>query len=235
MIYDKAKELFEKVNIDLSQDMYDKFCKYEELLLSWNEKINLTAIVDDEEIWLKHFIDSAVISEYIKPNTSLIDVGTGAGFPSIPCRIVRGDITLTLLDSLNKRINFLSELCGNLGIENTDFVHGRAEDFGQDRKFREQFDYVTARAVANLSTLCELCIPFVKIGGEFICMKSGDVKEEVLEAKNSIETLGGEITDTVFYDLPNTDIKRCLIIIKKVKNTPDIYPRKAGIPNKKPL
>ena len=217
MTYDKAKDLFSKVNIDLSEEMFEKFSSYKDILLSWNEKINLTAITDDEEIWLKHFIDSVIISTYIKPSSSLIDVGTGAGFPSVPCKIINEDIELTLLDSLNKRINFLCELCEKLNLKNIDFVHGRAEDFGQDKKFREQFDYATARAVANLSTLCELCLPFVKVNGEFICMKSGDVQEEILNAQNAIDTLGGTISDTVYYELPNSDIKRCLIIIKKVK------------------
>ncbi len=235
MNYEKVKDLFKKINIEISQEMYDSFVRYQHDLLEWNEKINLTAIVEDEELWLKHFVDSAVVSNYIDKDSSLIDVGTGAGFPGVPCKIIDPSINLTLVDSLNKRINFLCELCENLKLNDVNFVHSRAEDLGQDLKYRERFDYVTARAVANLAVLCELCLPFIKVGGTFICMKSGDIADELSGAENAIDLLGGSIEKVIDYTLPDSDIKRTIILIKKIKNTPKNFPRKAGVPSKKPL
>ena len=234
MNYIEAKELFSKINIELSKDMYDKFSIYEEELISWNEKINLTTILEDEEIWLKHFLDSCTISPHIPHNSSVIDIGTGAGFPGIPAKIIDEDINLTLLDSLNKRIEFLKDVCDKTRFNNVDFVHGRAEDFGKDILYREKFDIACARAVANLSTLCEYCLPFVKVGGKFICMK-GKCIEEIENAKNAILKLGGKISKTENFTLPNTDMERTIIIIEKVSNTPKIYPRKAGTPSKNPI
>lgn len=228
------KEFAEKINISLNEKQVDKFFLYKDLLKEWNEKINLTAITDDEEILIKHFIDSLTIEKHIDESRSIIDVGTGAGFPGIPVKIVRDDIKLTLLDSLNKRILFLQEVLKQNNIENAVCIHGRAEDLGKDSKYREQYDIATARAVANMSTLLELCLPFVKVGGKFICMKGNNV-EELEEAKKALEVLGGEVEKIEKFTIPDTDIERNIIIVKKVKETPKQYPRKAGTPAKQPI
>ena len=205
------------------------------MLIDWNSKINLTAITNEDDVWLKHFVDSCTINKYIPSNSKIIDVGTGAGFPGVPLKIVRDDISLTLLDSLNKRISFLKELTNELQLDKVEFIHGRAEDIAQDKNYREQFDIATARAVANLSTLSEYCLPFVKVGGYFICMKAGNVQDEIEEAKNAIDKLGGTIEKIDSFTLPNSDIERTIILIKKIKNTPKTYPRKAGTPSKNPI
>lgn len=234
MLYQNAKELFDKIEIDLTQNMFDNFNTYQKELIEWNNNINLTTITEDNEVWLKHFIDSCTIFKYIKENDSVIDVGTGAGFPGIPVRIIK-DIKLTLLDSLNKRINFLNEVCDKCNLKSVNLVHGRAEDFGKDKKYREQYDIATARAVANLSTLLEYSLPFVKENGSFICMKSSDCEEEINNAKHALEELGGKIEIIEDITLPDSDIKRKIIVIKKTKPTPSKYPRKAGIPAKQPI
>ena len=223
----------DKFNIDSSKK--EKFDKYLELLQEWNNKINLTAITDKDGIELKHFYDSLTISEYIKPNSSLIDVGTGAGFPGIPLKIKDESIKLTLLDSLNKRLLFLEEVEKEFKLENVENVHGRAEDIGQDKKYREKFDYATSRAVARLSVLVEYLLPFVKIGGYCICMKGPNIEEELKDAEKAIKVLGGEIEKIDNFKLENDENERNIIIIKKIKNTPKQYPRKAGIPTKEPI
>lgn len=228
------KNLAEIINIELTNEQIDKFFNYKNLLQEWNEKMNLTAIVDDEEIILKHFIDSLTIEKYISKDSSIIDVGTGAGFPGIPLKIVRDDIELTLLDSLNKRITFLNEVISINNLQKVRCIHGRAEDVSRETSMREKFDYATARAVANLSTLSELCLPFVKVGGKFICMKGNNI-EEVEEAQKAIEVLGGKIVSIEKLTLPNSDIERNVIIIEKIKQTPKQYPRKAGTPAKEPI
>jgi len=233
--YNKCKELFNKEKIELKENMYNDFLLYEDELLKWNENINLTAIIKDEEIWIKHFLDSCTISKCINDKANIIDVGTGAGFPGIPLKIINNTIKLTLLDSLNKRVNFLSTICEKLKLKNVNCIHGRAEDFAKENNFREQFDIVTARAVANLATLSEYCIPFIKVDGYFICMKADNVEDELNNAKNAILKLGGEIEKVETFNLADTDIKRTIIIIKKVKNTPNEFPRKAGLPSKQPL
>ena len=162
MIYNKAKEMFHSLNFELDENQYEMFCNYEKLLLEWNDKINLTAITDDNDIWIKHFLDSCAISKYIKDSDSIIDIGTGAGFPGIPNLIINNTLNLTLLDSLNKRISFIKDVCDNLNLNNVKYIHGRAEDVAHDEKFREKYNVATARAVANLSTLVEYCLPFVK-------------------------------------------------------------------------
>ena len=223
----------DKFNIDSSKK--EKFDKYLELLQEWNNKINLTAITDKDGIELKHFYDSLTISEYIKSNSSLIDVGTGAGFPGIPLKIKDESIKLTLLDSLNKRLLFLEEVEKELKLENVENVHGRAEDIGQDKKYREKFDYATSRAVARLSVLVEYLLPFVKLGGYCICMKGPNIEEELKDAEKAIKILGGEIEKIDNFKLENDENERNIIIIKKIKNTPKQYPRKAGIPTKEPI
>ena len=228
------KELAKKINIDLSDEMIEKFFLYKKLLLEWNEKINLTAITEETEILIKHFIDSLTIEKYISVGAKIIDVGTGAGFPGIPLKIVRPDIEVTLLDSLNKRINFLNEIIKECKLENITAIHGRAEEIANNPKYREKFDFSTARAVANIATLSELCTPFLKVGGYFICMKA-DATEEMKNAKNALEILGMKQEKIENIILPNIDAGRTIILYKKEKNTPKKYPRKPGTPAKEPL
>lgn len=228
------KELSDKIEVNLTEEQISKFITYKELLKEWNQKINLTAITEDNEIVLKHFVDSLTVLKYIHQNANIIDVGTGAGFPGIPTKIARKDVSVTLLDSLNKRINFLNDVIEKTNLENIKKVHGRAEDFGQNKEYRERYDIAVARAVANLSTLTELCLPFVKVGGSFIAMK-GNSTEEFEEAKKAIETLGGKIEKIDRFNLPGTDIERNIVVIKKINKTPNQYPRKAGIPANKPI
>ncbi len=235
MNYENASNLFSKINIKLTDIQFEQFNSYEELLIDWNEKVNLTAITDDYDIWLKHFIDSCTINKYITSNSTLIDVGTGAGFPSLPNKIIDTSIKLTLLDSLNKRINILKDICEKLNLNNIDFDHNRAEDLGNDIKYREMFDFATARAVANLSTLCEYCLPLVKVGGYFICMKGSNCDEEIENAKSAIKTLGAQIKSIERITLPSSDNERTIIIIEKISTTPLEYPRKVNIIVKKPL
>jgi len=228
-------ELANKININLTEEQIDKFYKYMKLLLEWNEKINLTAITDENEILLKHFVDSLTVLKYIKEDDKIIDVGTGAGFPGIPMAIMMPNTKITLLDSLNKRINFLNEVIKELNLKNVETIHSRSEDCGKDILYREKYDISIARAVANLSTLSEYLLPFVKIDGKMICMKGSEVEEELNNSKYAIKELGGEISLQDEFCLPDTDIKRNIIVIKKIKYTPKLYPRKAGLPSKEPL
>lgn len=239
MEIEKFEEIINKylkeINIELKKEQTEKFYKYMNLLLEWNEKVNLTAITEPEEVILKHFVDSLTISKYIEKGSKLVDMGTGAGFPGIPLKILREDIEITLADSLNKRINFLNEVIKELNLKNIQTVHTRAEEFGKNKKYRESFDIATSRAVANLSTLSEYLIPLVKSTGKVICMKGSEIKEEVEMARKAIEILGGKIEQEESFNLPNSDMKRNVIIIKKVKNTPAKYPRKPGMPAKEPI
>lgn len=219
--------------IDLLQEK--AFSTYMDLLLEWNEKMNLTAITDKDEIVLKHFIDSLTISKYIKDNSKVIDIGTGAGFPGIPLKIYNDSINVTLLDSLNKRVNFLNEVIQTLDLKQTVAIHGRAEDYAKEPRFREKFDVATSRAVSNLSTLLEYMLPFVKKDGICVCMKGANVDEEIKNAKNALNLLGGKIEKIDTFYLPNSDVKRNIVIVKKIKNTIKKYPRNAGTPAKKPL
>lgn len=225
----------EKIDIKFTEEQLNQFYEYMNLLLEWNEKINLTAITDPNEVILKHFIDSLTINKYIKENSTLADVGTGAGFPGIPLKILRPDLKITLVDSLNKRINFLNEVINKLNLINIETVHSRIEDFGKDKKYRESFDFVTARAVANLAVLSEYLLPIAKVGGQCVCMKGSSVEEELSNGKNAIKVLGGNIKNIDEFVLPDSDMSRNVIIIDKIKNTPNKYPRKAGIPVKEPL
>ena len=224
-----------KINIKFTEEQLDKFYKYMNLLIEWNEKINLTAIVEPKKVILKHFIDSLTINKYLKDNSTLADVGTGAGFPGIPLKILRPDIKITLVDSLNKRINFLNEVIEKLNLKNIVTVHSRIEDFGKNKNYREMFDYVTARAVANLTVLSEYLIPIAKIGGKCLCMKGSNVEEEIISSKKAIDLLGGKIEIVDEFILPDSDISRNIIVLSKIKNTPARFPRKAGIPSKEPL
>ena len=218
------------------------FRKYAEMLKEKNKVMNLTAITDDEGIAMKHFIDSLTIAGYVdkeqkrikNKKLTLIDVGTGAGFPGIPLKINKRDLDLTLLDSLAKRLNFLKEVADELSLEDVKFVHARAEDAGRDDKYRENFEIATARAVANLPTLCEYCLPFVKVGGCFIAMK-GKMEEELANANKAIELLGGKIEECKEFTLPGTDMERTIVIIRKIKKTPSRFPRQAGKPSKDPI
>lgn len=230
----KLKNLAKKINIELSDEQVSKFIKYKNLLIETNKYINLTSITEDDEIILKHFIDSLTINKYIEQDKSLIDVGTGAGFPGLPIKIIRDDINITLLDSLNKRINFLNSVIDELQLKRIKTIHGRAEDVAHINEYREKYDYATARAVANLATLSELCLSFLKVGGVFICMKAS-IDEELEMAKKAINVLGGEIISVDNFKLPESDIERNIILIKKVKSTDKKYPRKAGTPSKDPI
>lgn len=233
--YDLLDSYSRKLEIVFNEKQKEQFFKYMNLLLEWNEKINLTAITKPEEIVLKHFIDSITISKYIKGDSYVADIGTGAGFPGIPLKILRDDIKLVLVDSLNKRIKFLDEVIEKLKLNNTETIHARAEEFGRNKKYRENIDIVTSRAVANLSTLSEYLIPLTKINGKCLCMKGPGAKEEIIEGNKAINILGGTISNIYEFKLPNSDIERNIIEITKIKKTGDKYPRKPGMPAKEPL
>lgn len=227
-------EEFNNIDINLTENDAELYYSYMKTLLEWNKKMNLTAITDENEIILKHFVDSATINKYIKENEVVMDMGTGAGFPGIPLKILNRENNFILVDSLNKRINFLEEVKNKLKLNKIDLIHSRAEDLAKNKVYRENMDVVTSRAVANLKVLVEYMIPFVKVGGKCICMKGPNADEEIKEAKNAIEILGGEIKKVENIKLKD-EIERNIIIIGKVKETPDKYPRKAGIPIKQPL
>ena len=227
----------EKIGITLSEKQISQFMTYYDLLVEWNSFMNLTAITEFNEVIDKHFIDSLAICEYVdfKNGDSLIDIGTGAGFPGIPLKIVFPELRITLLDSLNKRIKFLDTVIESLGLENVETIHGRAEDFAKQQSYREKYDFVISRAVANLATLSELCIPFAKEDKYFVSYKAEKCNEELEDAKKAISILGGKVEKQIEYKLPDTDMNRNLLLIKKVKSTPNKYPRKAGTPAKEPI
>lgn len=223
--------------IELSEQQMEQFRKYFELLVEWNEKMNLTAITDLEGVYLKHFYDSISASFYFDFTKveSVCDVGAGAGFPSIPIKICFPHLHVTIVDSLNKRITFLNHLSEQLGLEHVAFVHSRAEEFGQNAAYREKFDVVTARAVARLSVLSELCIPLAKEGGYFVALKAAAGAEEMKDAAKAITTLGGKLKEEFAFHLPVEESERTLYVFDKVKATPKKYPRKPGVPNKTPI
>lgn len=225
----------QKINIELDKNQIEKFYKYMDLLIEWNEKINLTAITNRKDIIVKHFIDSLTIQRYLSDAVNIIDVGTGAGFPGIPIKIVNPNLKVVLVDSLNKRINFLQDVIKKLNLDNIEVIHARAEDLGQNKKYREAFDIVTSRAVANMSVLSEYLLPLARVNGKCICMKGSDIEEELENSKYAINLLGGKIEQVDKFELSNERIGRNIIIVKKLKNTPNSYPRKAGTPAKKPL
>lgn len=233
---DRLVDSLGKWNIDISIEQAKQFDLYYHLLIEWNEKMNLTAITDKDDVIDKHFIDSSALIKYVDLNNkSLIDVGTGAGFPGIPLKILVPSCKITLLDSLNKRVNFLNEVIDKLSLSGISAVHGRAEDYARDPKYREKYDFVTSRAVANLSTLSEYCLPFAKINGFFIPYKSGEIDDEVSSSKKALSILGGKLQEVKKYNLYGTEYDRSLVIIKKEKKCSNKYPRKAGVPSKMPL
>lgn len=245
---EELKKKCKVFGLSISDEQLSQFIEYYELLKEWNTFMNLTAIVEFNEVVLKHFVDSLAVYQFSEfkeacqiseknknHRISLIDIGTGAGFPGIPLKIMFPELNITLLDSLQKRICFLDTVIESLNLKNIETIHGRAEDFGKNFSYRERYDFCVSRAVAHLSTLSELCVPFVKQGGYFISYKSEKSEEELITSKKAVFVFGGEIEQRLTYDLPGSDIKRSLIFIKKVKTTPKKYPRKAGIPKKEPI
>ena len=231
-----------EISVPLSAEEIRSFQIYASMLREKNKVMNLTAVDDDQGIAMKHFIDSLTLCSYIRKEEEkaggktirLADVGTGAGFPGLPLKISMPELDVTLMDSLAKRLNFLGEVVERLGLEKVSLVHSRAEDGGRDKKYREKYDVVTARAVARLPVLAEYCLPFVKVGGVFLAMK-GHAEEEVQDAGKAIATLGGTIEKTDTFTLPGTDMERTVVVIRKIRPTPPKYPRKAGTPAKEPL
>lgn len=238
----RLEEICKKINIEISSEQLFQFDKYYNMLIEKNKVMNLTAITEKDEVIVKHFVDSIALIPYLKDmnilsnnELSIIDIGTGAGFPGIPLKIMLPDIQITLLDSLNKRVGFLNEVISEIGLTKVNAIHGRAEDYALDNKYRENFNICVSRAVANLSTLSEYCLPFVEKDGYFISYKAGDCEEEINNSKNAIKLLGGKIRKVEEFILPESDASRVFVFIKKLENTNRKYPRKAGIPSKKPL
>lgn len=232
---DQFKKGLSDLNIDLTEKQIEQFLKYYEILVETNKVMNLTAITEFDEVIEKHFLDSLSLVRVfdLNRNVKILDLGTGAGFPGIPLKIAFPEIDIVLADSLNKRVKFLNEVVETLQLKQVETVHGRAEELARNKKYREQFNLCTSRAVANLSSLSEYCIPFVKEGGRFISYKSGEIEEEVNQAKRAIHVLGGKLDQVYKFDL--YEQKRSFVIIEKVKKTPAVYPRKAGTPTKEPL
>ena len=236
---DKMAAGLKEVGISLSDHQMDQFYRYYELLIEWNKVMNLTAITELDEVVSKHFIDSLTLikaaSDIDMMKGSMIDVGTGAGFPGIPLKIAFPNLKITLLDSLNKRIKFLNEVIDQLSLSGVETIHGRAEDFGRNPEYREQYDYCVSRAVANAATLSEYCLPFVRIGGCFIPYKSGKIDDELETGAKAIRMLGGEIEQVVRFQLESADADRALVVIRKKEKTAKRFPRKAGVPSKEPI
>ena len=234
---DHFLSMLAKMNISLSDKQLQQFMTYYEMLIEKNKVMNLTAITDFDEVVEKHFVDSVSLIQVVDLHQRLkvIDLGTGAGFPGIPLKIVFPELNVVLADSLNKRLVFLNEVIDALGLTEIYTVHGRAEDLARMPEYREQFDLCVSRAVANLATLSEYCLPYVKVGGCFIPYKSGEIDEELNNSKKAVQILGGKIEEVVKFQLPDTDIGRSFVKIKKNKNTAKKYPRKAGLPAKEPL
>lgn len=224
-------------SLEYSEYKHKQFMRYKDLIKEWNEKVNLTAIKDDEGIIQKHFIDSMKVFKFdkLKDAKNVIDIGTGGGFPGIPMKIIKPEINIVLLDSLNKRIKFLDEVIKELQLDGISTIHGRAEDFAQDVKYRGKFDIAVSRAVANLTVLSEFCIPYVKVGGYFVAMKGPAVEEEIMQSKNAIRLLGGRIEHIEKVQIEDSDLNHNLVIISKISETNKKYPRKAGLVTKSPL
>lgn len=238
----KPEEFYQALaakKIDLNENQKKQFEIYFHELVETNKVMNLTSITEEDQVYLKHFYDSLILDfvdeKLLTEKLTLCDVGSGAGFPSIPLKIVNPNLKITIVDSLNKRIKFLDGLVNKLGLDNVTLVHGRAEEVGKNKLYREKFDVVTARAVAALNVLNELCLPLVRVNGTFIAMKSEKATEELDNATYSVQVLGGKVTDQKSFELPNDEGIRNFIFIDKVKDTPNKYPRKPGTPSKKPL
>ena len=231
------KRKLEELNITLTEEQHQQFFKYYELLVEWNKVMNLTGITEYEEVNEKHFVDSLSLVKVMDVNSveSVIDIGTGAGFPGIPLKIAFPHLKVTLLDSLNKRIKFLDTVIGELGLTDIHTIHGRAEDFAKRAEYREQYDLCVSRAVANLATLSEYCLPYVKKGGLFVPYKSGEIDDELKQSEKAVKILAGSIKKVEKFELPGTDIKRSFVVINKTGITAKKYPRKAGLPSKEPL
>jgi 16S rRNA (guanine527-N7)-methyltransferase len=229
------KTNLKELNIELSDLQIEQFYNYMNILIEWNKFMNLTGITEPEEVITKHFIDSLTVLDKVDKNASIIDVGTGAGFPGIPIKIAFPETRVVLLDSLNKRIKFLNEVIEKLGLKNIETIHGRAEEYGKNNNHREKYDIAIARAVAPLNILLEYLMPFVKVNGKCLCMKGSSSEEEIGNSKNAIKVLGGELVETEEFCIPDTDIKRRIVQVNKIKETNKKYPRKAGTPSKEPL
>lgn len=225
------------LEIHLTDTQIEQFLIYYEMLTEWNQVMNLTAISEYEDVMKKHFVDSISLVKAmdLSNDLSVIDVGTGAGFPGLALKIAFPNLKVTLLDSLNKRIQFLDAVIDRLGLEDVETIHGRAEDFAKPGKLREKYDLCVSRAVANLSTLSEYCLPFVKLNGLFVSYKSEKIAEELASAGNAISILGGHVEKQVDFNLPDSEVFRNLVVVKKIKETPEKYPRKSGLPSKAPL
>ena len=234
---DLLRKSLDKLGVTYTENQINMFRQYYEILIEWNKKMNLTAITDLEDVILKHFVDSLLVCSFFKftDEIQMIDIGTGAGFPGIPIKILNPDCRIVLLDSLNKRINFLKIVIDTLGLKNIECIHGRAEDVSREKNYRSKFNYSVSRAVANLSTLSEYCIPFLKTGGKFLAYKSDRSDEEIIQSENAVKTLNSEITEIKEILIPDTDIKRKIVIITNKGPVNNRYPRKAGIPLKDPL
>lgn len=231
------KEASLEVGLDLTESQYNQFILYMRLLQEWNEKINLTAITEDEEVIKKHFIDciKAFKSNAVKNARTIIDVGTGAGFPGLPIAIMNPDVKVTLLDSLNKRVNFLNTVVSTLGLKNVITIHSRAEDGARKPELRERFDVATSRAVANMAVLSEFCLPYVKLNGYFVALKGPAIDDELKDGQKAINTLGGKLENILEVNIEESDLKHNIVEVKKVSKCPKTYPRKAGIINKNPI
>lgn len=234
---EKFKNGLQQLHIALSEKQMEQFLQYYELLVEKNKVMNLTAITEFDEVVEKHFLDSVSLTKqlYLHQPLKVLDLGTGAGFPGIPLKIVFPELEITLMDSLNKRVLFLQDVISSLQLENIEAVHGRAEEAARNKKYRESFDLCVSRAVANISTLSEYCLPFVKIGGSFISYKSSTIEDELEDGKKGIAILGGKVKDVYKFTLPDSELQRSFVIIEKEKKTPKAYPRKAGTPSKEPL
>jgi len=234
---DKIKFEIGKLGIELNDTQCMQFLRYYEILIEWNEVMNLTAITDYNDVVTKHFADSLELIKVLdlSKEYKVLDLGTGAGFPGIPLNIVFPNLKITLLDSLNKRVKFLDEVIRQLGLKNIEAIHGRAEDFGKDKLYREQYDLCVSRAVANLATLSEYCLPYVKKQGYFISYKSGKIEEEVQASKKAIALFGGKLDRVENFNLIDTDMERSFVVIEKIEETPKQYPRSAGKPSKEPI